>query len=196
MKLTKKDEEIQNVVRNCSNKHKGFKYDPSQGIGGIQKWCKDNKQMDPVANHKFSDTQLRQAMTQEEYGNPAYSHLTYDRICKVCNKKLSYEERMGKICKECEAKKAAAKKAEERKAALSALVYSKSRPSTPMHASTVEAVASEPVKSTVTFMSPEEQEKNMCRVSTIADLMQHAPDRAIVMIHIENYNVYQTKENK
>lgn len=196
MKLTKRQEEIEKKVRSMSEKHDYFRLDPSKGIGGINTWAANAKRANPIPNNALTPSDLREIMTKEEYDSPAYNHLTYDRICKVCGKKLSYDERMGKICKECDAKRNAAKKEEERKAALAVLAQQAYR-SVPATATKTTIV--EPVKSTVTFMTPEEQENNVCRVSTLADLMQHAPDRAVVMVHIENYNVnnYYTKdENK
>lgn len=194
-KLTKKDEEIQNVVRACGPKHKSFKYEPSKGITGIQTWAKENKQMDPVANHKFTLTQLRQAMNQEEYGNPAFAHLTYDRVCKDCGEKLTYDERMGKLCKSCSAKREEARRKAERDAAIAKIVNAPGKnivekvlSCNPEPYDSPAVIEAAPQKSTVTFLTPEEQADSVCRVSTIHDLMRHAPDRAIVMVNIENYS--------
>lgn len=196
MKLTKRQEEIEKKVRSMSDRHDYFRLDPSKGIGGIVNWSINAKRANPITNNALNYSDLREIMTEKEYGDPAYNHLTYDRVCKECGTHLSYDERMGKICKKCAAKKAEAKKKEERAAALAALAQ-QAYQSVP--ATVTKTTVVEPVKSTVTFMTPEEQEKNVCRVSTLADLMQHAPDRAVVMVHIENYNVnnYYTKdENK
>lgn len=199
-KLTKKQEEIEQTIRNISEKHSGFKFNPDTGLTGISDWAVRNKQLNPIDNHKLSPSQMRQAMTEKEYNDPRWSYLTYDRVCRECGAKLTYNERMGKICKACEAKKEEERRKAEREAALARIkqapgknLIEKILASNPDPVDTPPVFAeqvteTEPVKSTVTFLKPEEHDNNVCRVSTIHELMQHAPDRAIVFINIENYN--------
>ena len=197
-KLTKSLEKIETKIKNISSKHNSFKLDPSKGLGGVNQWSATAKQANPITNGYLSKSEQRELMTKEEYDNPAYGHLTYDRVCKHCNAKLSYEERMGQICKACADKQKEERKKAENKAALERLAATNREPTIIEKILTKEPnmVETTPVKSVVTFLKPEEQENSVCRVSTIKDLLMHAPDRSLVFVNIENYNVYQTIEKK
>lgn len=184
------DDEISKKIKECT----GRNVEVYKGMGFDAIREKTSKKIDVtlLRNGKLTETQLRHVANEKDANDPKNASLFADRKnCKNCGAELSFDEiqRGHRTCKNCSNEKAKNKILQE--------------------ANVVEAqtVASTTIAAPTSFTLPKvklmdekealEFNKQMCHVATVRDLMQHAPDRAVVFINIENYsptiNMYTEK---
>ena len=179
-----KDLEIQKRIKDATGKT----VDIYCGMGhdNLVNIMKDAKKLNVVdrRNNVLRDTDLRYLGNEHDMLDPKNSDI-YDQkhlYCKECGEKLTLDDiQHGQlVCANC--RNAKKRKSRQNK--------------------TDEILVPEPVSSSSEFGSPtfkkvelmnEEQQKKfneemMCHVGTIEQLLQHAPDRAIVLVNVGTYS--------
>ena len=156
--------------------------------GGLTKIYRDSVHFKRRSPDEFlSVPEMIYIMTEEEWNSAQYANLTAPfKTCVTCGAPISYSDRTIRNCADCRLNKRIDKS------------MTKFGPGATQPAEVV------PFNPPMQMLSEEEQKEfanSMCRVSTVQDIVQHAPDRAIVMIHIENFsptinNYYGDKDEK
>lgn len=184
----------------------GRNVEPTKNMGfdAISKQVGKSARLTDPGHGELTPTMKRWLASEEDRKDPKNAYLYTDEIthCKICGKELTFSQISSgtRICTDCANKQA---KEKTRAAIISEEQTKQTKVMSPFFASVPAAPVEAPVVHEKMLSEDEQKEfaNSMCRISTFQDLVQHAPDRAIVMIHVENFsptinNYYGEKNDK
>ena len=188
---------IKDEIKQVYKDRIGRNVDPEKNMGfaaiNAQAGAKSARLTDP--NHgELTNTKKRWLASYEDFKDPKNAYLYPPNIthCKRCGKELTFSQITSgvRICGTCSAVVVKEKHTAEVMEAIDSQ-HNRAVSSQYDLTSIVDDNSLSVVRAPQKMLSEEEQKafvNSMCRISTLQDVVEHAPDRAIVMVHIENFS--------